>query len=209
MTAAFPSNAASLAVKANRRAALLRFAGGFAALLAIALSGLFIIQAGVFSPPAPKDVKPAATVANPEQITGQNSRITGLDKNQRPYEIRAKSGQQDKIIETLVHLQSVEGAFERPSGARLDVTASTARYDTKSRDLELQGNVQFAEASRFKAVMDKALVNMDNQVLTSKSPVEVEMQDSKIKADSLTISDNGNRIVFRGGVKAHFVTKPE
>ena len=195
-------------MRANQRALALRVAGVAAVGIAILLSGLFILQTSVLSPPAPKDIKPELEVSNPEQITGKNSLIKGLDRNQRPYEIRALTGQQDKLIATLVHLQTVAGAFQRPSGAMLDVTATSANYDTKSKDLELDGNVQFSEGKRFTALMDKAAVNMDNQTLTSRSPVQVDMQGTKISAQSLTISDNGNRILFRGGVKAHFVTKP-
>ncbi len=55
--------------------------------------------------------------------------------------------------------------------------------------------------------MDKAAVNMDDQTLTSKSPVAVDIIGGKITADSLTITSNGERILFRGGVKARFVTQ--
>ena len=200
--------AAQRAFRANRRAVVLRAVGLVAILGAIALAGSFVFQVGLLAPPQPKDVKAEITIAKPEQVTGENSRITGLDRNQLPYEIRAKSGQQDEKIETLVHLQGVDGAFERPSGSKMDVTALAATFDTKSRDLQLQGDVVFSEGQRFKALMQKASVNMDDQTLISQSPVEVDMQGTLIKAESLSVTDNGSRILFRGGVKAHFVTKP-
>ena len=199
--------AALQARKANQRATLQRMLGLAAIGCAVALGGIFIYQASVLAPPSPSEVKADIKIANPEQISGQNSRINGLDKNLKPYEIRAKSGVQDKAIETLVHLESVEGDFERLNGSKLDVKASGARFDTKTRDLQLEGNVVFSEGQRFTAKMTKASVNMDNQLLASQSPVEVNLQGALIKADSLQVMDNGNRILFRGGVKAHFVTK--
>ncbi len=199
--------AADQARKANDRARLQRFLGLGAIALALVLAGVFVVQTSVLAPPSPEEVMADITIAYPEQVSGVNSRINGLDLNQRPYEIRAKSGVQDKTIETLVHLQNVEGDFERSNGSKLDVVATGARFDTKTRDLLLEGNVVFSEGQRFVAKMAKASVNMDNQVLASQSPVEVNLQGAVIKADSLRVLDNGNRILFRGGVKARFVTK--
>ena len=201
--------AADRARKANDRARLQRFLGLGAIAVALVLAGVFVVQTSVLAPPSPQEVKADIKIAYPEQVSGVNSRIDGLDRNQRPYEIRAKSGVQDKTIETLVHLQNVEGDFERSNGSKLDVVAAGARFDTKTRDLQLEGNVIFSEGQRFVAKMAKASVNMDNQVLASQSPVEVTLQGSVIKADSLQVLDNGNRILFRGGVKARFVTKPK
>lgn len=199
--------AADRAQKANDRARLQKWLGLGAIAIALALAGVFVVQTSVLAPPSPQEVKADIKIAYPEQVSGANSRINGLDRNQRPYEIRAKSGVQDKTIETLVHLQNVEGDFERSNGSKLDVVASGARFDTKSRDLLLEGNVVFSEGQRFVAKMAKASVNMENQLLVSQSPVEVNLQGAVIKADSLQVLDNGNRILFRGGVKARFVTK--
>ncbi len=201
--------AADRARKANDRARLQRLLGLGAIAVALVLAGVFVVQTSVLAPPSPEEVKADIKIAYPEQVSGVNSRINGLDRNQRPYEIRAKSGVQDKTIETLVHLQNVEGDFERSNGSKLDVVATGARFDTKTRDLLLEGNVIFSEGQRFVAKMTKASVNMDNQLLASQSPVEVNLQGAVIKADSLQVLDNGNRILFRGGVKARFVTKPK
>jgi lipopolysaccharide export system protein LptC len=180
---------------------------GYGALAAIAaLVGLFVWQAGVLAPPSPQEVKTTETIEKPDQITSRNASIAGRDKNDRAYEIRAKSGEQDKTVETLVHMEDVASVFERPSGAKLDVTSQKGLYDTKSKALELTGNVVFSEGTRFKAMMDKAAVNTDDLSLTSQSPVKVDMQGTMIEAGSLSVSENGSRIVFKGGVKARFLT---
>jgi lipopolysaccharide export system protein LptC len=168
--------------------------------------GTFIWQAGVLAPPSPQDVKTDDAVAKPEQITATNASISGIDKNNRPYTITAASGEQDKVIETLVLMNTVTGAFERPSGAKLDVASETGQYDRKSKALELAGDVVFSEGTRFKATMAKAAINTEDQSLVSKSPVKVDMQGTMIEAASLTVTENGTRILFKGGVKAKFTT---
>lgn len=174
---------------------------------AVCLLGLFVWQAGVLAPPPPQEVKTDDVVANPEQITSENASISGIDSNNRPFEIRAKSGEQDKAIAHLVHMQSVTSVFERATGAKLDVTSDTGLYDRKTKGLELAGNVVFSEGIRFRAVMQKAAIDTENQSLASQSPVKVDMQGTLIEADSLTVTAGGTRLLFKGGVKAHFEMK--
>jgi hypothetical protein len=56
-------------------------------------------------------------------------------------------------------------------------------------------------------LMEKAAINTEDQSLVSQSPVKVDMQGTLIEAQSLTVTQNGTRILFKGGVKARFVTK--
>lgn len=194
-------------IRAQRRSSLSGLVGGAALLVAVGLMGAFIWQAGVLAPPAPQDVKTDDVVAKPDQITASQASISGRDKYDRPYTITAVSGEQDKTIDSLVLMQTVTGAFERPSGAKLDIASKNGQYDHKSKALELSGDVVFTEGSRFKATMDKAEINTDDQTLVSKSPVKVDMQGAMIEAASLTVTDNGTRVLFKGGVKARFTTR--
>jgi lipopolysaccharide export system protein LptC len=171
---------------------------------ALGLGGLFVWQAGVLAPPAPQEVKTPDTVAKPEQVTSTTSSIAGRDRNNRPYEIHAASGEQDKQVETLVHMTTVTGVFERPSGAKLDVRSERGQFDRKGHDLLLTGNVVFSEGTRFTATMQEASINIDDQSLTSRTAVTVDMQGTMIEADSLTVTGEGSRILFKGGVKARF-----
>jgi lipopolysaccharide export system protein LptC len=193
--------------RAQSRTSIARPLGVFALVVAFGLVGLFVWQAGVLAPPSPQDVKTPDVVAKPEQITSENASIAGRDKNNLPYQIHAKSGEQDKTVEHVVHMQEVASVFERPSGSKLDVTSDMGTYDRKTKALALDGNVVFSEGTRFKALMQKAAINTEDQSLTSQSPVKVDMQGTMIEADSLTVTDNGTRILFKGGVKAKFITK--
>jgi lipopolysaccharide export system protein LptC len=187
-----------------------RFAGvfGIAALAgAIGLLGLFVWQAGVLAPPAPQEIKTDDVVEKPEQITSQNASISGRDKSNRPFQINALSGEQDNTVDSLVHMTTVTSVFERSNGQRLDVTSEQGKFDRKTKALELSGHVVFSEGVRFKAEMAKAEINTEDQSLASKSPVKVDMQGTLIEADSLTVTDSGTRILFKGGVKAKFKKK--
>jgi lipopolysaccharide export system protein LptC len=183
-----------------------RLVGLLAVACGLGLLGMFVWQAGVLAPSAPQDVASSDVIEKTDQITSENAAIAGRDKNNRPYEIRARSGEQDKAVTSLVHMNDVASVFERPSGAKLDVKSNTGLFDRKTKALALSGNVVFSEGNRFRALMEKAEVNTEDQSLTSQSPVKVDMQGTMIEADSLTVTENGSRIIFKGGVRARFIT---
>jgi lipopolysaccharide export system protein LptC len=198
---------AAAARKAKVRSGLSGKAGFLAMAVGAGLLGLFIWQAGVLAPPAPQDIVTDDKIDKPEQITGLNASIAGRDANNLPYQINAKSGEQDKLVDHIIHMQTVTSVFERPTGAKLDVSSDSGTFDRKSKGLELSGNVVFSEGERFRATMQKAAIDTEKQTLDSQSPVKVDMQGTLIEADSLSVKDNGTRLLFKGGVKAHFEMK--
>jgi lipopolysaccharide export system protein LptC len=198
---------AAPARRANTRAGLTRWLSYVALAAAAGLALTFAVELGLFERKPEHPDTPLAPVEKPNQITGGPSRISGFDKNSLPFEITAQKGVQDEKNENLVHLEAVDSTFARPNGAKLNITSHGADYETKTKSLDLEGDVIFAEGQRFRARMDKAAVNMEDQTLMSRSPVSVDIIGGKITADSLTITSNGERIIFRGGVKANFVTQ--
>jgi hypothetical protein len=131
---------------AQSRASLSRLVGAAALVVALGLLGLFVWQAGVLAPSAPQDVAVTEPVEKPDQITAENASISGRDKNNLGYEIRAASGEQDKTVEHVIHMQSVNSQFERASGSSVDVSSVRGRYDRKSKDLLLTGDVLIRDA---------------------------------------------------------------
>ncbi|MBL8788918.1 MAG: LPS export ABC transporter periplasmic protein LptC [Rhizobiales bacterium] len=201
-----PSAGAS-ARRANTRAGLTRWLSYVVLAGAAGLALTFAIELGLFRDMARTPETPLAPVENPSQITGGPSRISGFDKNKRPFVITAQKGVQDANVDTLVHLQQVQSSFDRPDGSKLHITSRTAAYEAEVKTLDLEGDVRFDQGERFRARMEKAAVDMEDQSMVSKSPVVVDIIGGTITADSLAITSNGDRIIFRGGVKSHFVTQ--
>ncbi len=193
--------------RAQRRHTLSKPLSYGAGVLALGLVLVYASQLGLFDgvvggpPPVP------APVTSPDLMTGKNATISGIGKNNEPFTVNAKSGIQDRDKETLVHLQTVNGMFQRPGGEQLLVDAARARYETNTKLLHLEGAVTFNEAGRFTALMEGAEVNTETQTLVSQSPVTVNVIGGTIRADTFTVTDQGQRMLFKGGVKARFVTE--
>ncbi len=193
----------SAANRALRWAGLSRLLSWIAIAIGAGFIGLFLYQAGLFALLLPSE--PGAPPAvNPDQITATTSTVNGIDKEKQPYKVTAEKGWQDAKVPTLVHLEIVKGQFRRPSGAEYTLTAKTGAYDTKVKELDLEGQVTIVQKDRLTAVMEKAHVVVEEKKLTSGVPVDVTLPTGTIKANGMEITDDGARILFLNGVKARF-----
>ena len=189
---------------ARRRARLAPLLSWLALAFGLGLMAVFFIQAGLLSAliPKPKPVPPA--VEMPEQISGSNARIAGFDRENQPYEVTAKKGYQDKENADLLHMQDLTGTFRRTSGQSFALFSETGLYDSKGKEMDLEGNVRIVQAGRFTATMAKAHVGLEQKNLVSNVPVVVETSTGTITANGMQVSNDGNNIKFLNGVKAKF-----
>jgi LPS export ABC transporter protein LptC len=140
----------------------------------------------------------------PEQQVAQDNVVGGLDAANLPFKIKTLKGYQDKTDANLYHLQTVAGTFRRDNGKDLDVSGNQGTYQSVDKLLHLEGEVVVAEAPRFTAHMSKAVFDLKAKQLSSDAPVHVTLDNGTIQADSLLSENNGERLFFKGGVKAHF-----
>jgi lipopolysaccharide export system protein LptC len=206
-TELMPDNSDKLLQAAARRARLAPLLSWFMIAVALGLVVVFMVQSGMFSALLPKSQRAPIDVAMPEQITGEKSRIAGFDREQQPYEITAQKGYQDKSNANLAHLETVVGNFSKKTGQSYQLLSNSGLFDSKTKQLDLQGEVKIVQAGHFTATMDKAHVNVQTKDLDSDVPVVVEMATGTIQANGMKISNDGKNIVFLNGVKARFESK--
>ena len=153
-----PDNTEQLLRAAARRARFAPFLSWAALAFGLVLIIVFLYQAGLFSVLLPKPSPAPPTVEMPDQISGSFARIAGFDRENQPYEITAKRGYQDKETADLVHLEDLTGTFRRKSGQPLNFFRDTGLYDSKAKEMDLEGNVRIVEQGRLTATMAKAHV---------------------------------------------------
>ncbi len=171
---------------------------GLAAAIFIVLM-VMAFQAGFL----PSHSQPPPTVERPEQITGDNSRISGFDREHQPYDVSARKGYQDKTNPDLAHLETVTGNFRRKTGETIQMLSGTAIYNAKSRQLQMGSGVKITQSVSFTAAMENANVDMQTKDLMSSVPVDVTMNGGSIRANGMKISNDGKTVLFFNGVKAH------
>lgn len=176
------------------------FSGAFA-LAVLLITGIFLYQAGTFTN---KPKLANVPTLPPDQVTVTDSTITGLDKQQRPYSISARTAVQDRDKPNFITLDEVHGATHRSNGEAITFQSLKGFYNSDVKTLDLDTDVVVKSEGRFTARMDKAHVIVAEKRLTSNVPVAVELTTGMINANGVEITNDGNNIVFLNGVKAHF-----
>jgi lipopolysaccharide export system protein LptC len=175
--------------------------------LALGIVGVFLYQSGLVEALMPRSKPPPLTVEKPEQVTGQSSRLAGFDKENQPYELTAKKGFQDKDKPNLVHMEGIAGSFKKKSGRSFFLSSNTGLYDSKLKEMDMEGQVKIEQPGKFTAVMEKARVSIEQKDLASDVPVSVDFESGKLTAGGIRISQNGRNVLFIKGVKARFEPK--
>ena len=192
------------AARALRWAKFSRLLSWLAILAGSAVVVAFLVQAGFFASLVPREAPPPPPVVAPDQVHATESTVNGMDRENQPYEVKARHGWQDDKTPNLVHLEIVDGTFHKANGAEYALNADTGLYDTDVKVLDLAGNVHLEQKGRFTAVMGKAHVVVEEKKLTSSSPVVATFGSGTVKSNGLQITDDGARILFLNGVKAQF-----
>jgi lipopolysaccharide export system protein LptC len=194
-------HAASFAVRRARQASILFKVMAFGLVTGLAAMALYAAMPRLWQ--GPIDVTLAAP-EHPGQAASYGNDVKGLDKEQKPFRITASRGVQDAKNKDIVHLETFTGTFARESGKDLQVTSQTGVYNSGNKILDLSGDVVISDGPGFRARMDKAQFDVDKRSLMSQAPVTVKTENGDIAADSLVSDNNGERMVFRGNVKASF-----
>ena len=202
MSSPTPEAFALKAAQARKRAERSRSMVKIAAFAAAALAIIFVGQSFYYKKPTPPEMPP--TVEKSEIISGGYSNFSGIDKFSKPFLVRSEMGVQDDKVESLMHLRIVTGNFVRRGGGDVQILSDTADYDTKTKDLAVAGNVRFEEPGRYVAHLQTAQVNLEQQKISTKQPVQVQTAGATISADSMETSEDGSTVYMRGNVKAHF-----
>ncbi len=180
---------------------------GFAlyAIMAVAAAAAAVVAVKALQPVA----TPGATVSPPQfpaQATATKAEISGVDKDQLPFTIKAEKGIQDKSRSEVVHLETVDSTFARPEGKAYAVTSAQAQFNQKTKRLDVSGDVTISDNTKMVARMKSAEVDTDTRSFKSTSPVEVTMENGFVTADHLVTNSNGERLLFKGRVKARYAT---
>ena len=190
--------------KAVRSAAVSRLLSWLAAAIGIGFVVVFFAQAGLFDSLLPKPAAPPQPAVEPDRITAGVSTVNGIDDEKQPYEVTAKRGWQDGATPDLVHLEDPVGLFRRATGTKYSITGTSGLYDTKTKSLNLEGNVVLEQEGRFTARMDRAQIAVKEKKLTADTAVSASFASGTVDANGMQITDDGARILFLNGVKARF-----
>ena len=141
-------------------------------------------------------------------IMMERAEMKGYRSDDAPFSVTASKALQDIRQPQIVNLTDLRSNITMPDRTDAKIAADTGIYDTQKQILNVDGNV-LIETRQYTVRMKSATVNFTENSVISKDPVNVSAVGGVISADSLTVFDNGSRILFNGHVRSIFKSTPE
>ena len=139
-------------------------------------------------------------VISGSKITMEAPKLSGYTRDQRWYEMDAKSAAQDVTKPDLVELSEIRAKIETAEKTTIFLSAQFGLFNRKTGILKLDRNVIFKSSAGFEMHLEQASVDTASGEIVSDKPVAVFTQDGTLNADRLEVEKSGEIVRFIGGV---------
>jgi lipopolysaccharide export system protein LptC len=133
-------------------------------------------------------------------ITMQSPRLTGFDKEQRPYEVTAVRAEQSLVEPSKIDLTEMNARMVMRDKGWVTLAALQGHLDTEHKLLGLKGSVKLKNELGDNARLESARVDFGGGTVHSDEPVELNVGRNTLTAQKMQILDNGDRAIFEGKV---------
>ena len=145
--------------------------------------------------------QPAAQREAQTAIRLVNARFVGQVKDGRSFMIGATQALRDERDYQSVSLMEPALVVGQGAGSSR-ITARIGNYNERDRMLRLRGDVRIDDGKGRSFASEEAIIDTRTGQVVGQSRVQGEGPLGQLNANSYSVEDKGDRLVFRGGVHA-------
>lgn len=177
---------------------------------ALALIGGFA-AAAVMGGDEPTGDTVARSALGAGEIVMNNPKMSGFDRNNRPFALEATAARQETGAPAIVRLDDIDAKLPTGTDTFAKLDASAGVYDSDAETLVLSKGVAVRDLKGMDMDLREARVDMRDGRMVSEAPVAVRSSNAAIDAQSVEVLQSGKRILFRDRVRMviHNDAKPE
>jgi lipopolysaccharide export system protein LptC len=132
-------------------------------------------------------------------------KLYGIDKLNQRFNLSAEEAVQNGVNSTTMN--KLTGDIYLKDGGWVNILADTGDYDTSTKMLKMNGNVQIYSDNGYELHADRAEVNLDTSEAVGYDNVHFQGALGVIDSNIINIKKGGDVIQFSGGV--HMTAFPE
>tara|TARA_B100000989_G_C19515210_1_gene461249 strand:- start:127 stop:618 length:492 start_codon:yes stop_codon:yes gene_type:complete len=134
---------------------------------------------------------------NEEQIV-ISPKFIGLDKNKKPFTIKAERAKKDSNNENLYKLEMPSGEIINNNGKKIFVKSKYGNFDQQSQKIFLYENVRLNNLDGLSFKTQSANIDLNtNNIYGDKEIIGINNKGN-IKSKGFSITEEGNKIIFTG-----------
>ena len=148
----------------------------------------------------PGDISVGRTTIDGTKITLDFPKISGLQTDGFPFEIKARSGTQDITAPNIIELLGIDSKIGAANASTTWVSAARGSYDSLHDKMTLDGDIRIKSSTGYDIWLRTARIDFNTGGLVSEEPVRVILDGGTIAAKQLDVSDHGHKVSFGGEV---------
>ena len=125
-------------------------------------------------------------------------KFIGLDKNKKPFTIRAEKAKKTKSNENLYRLEMPSGEIKDNSGNTIFLKSSKGEFNQNSQEIFLFKNVELTREDGLLFETEEAMIDLKTNDIFGKKNVSGKNKEGKIFSSGFSITEEGNKIFFKG-----------
>jgi lipopolysaccharide export system protein LptC len=170
----------------------------FAVVLAVGFAGYSFI-----STPAPIAIETEGSAFAEGKLVMNSPKLEGFTKDGRPYSVNATRATQDYDRQDIINLDGIDAKMpvEKENWARVEAVGGV--YDRTANTLDVPTDIVVTTTDGMVAKLKSAFLDIANGSLKSNTPVDIQSHGSKVTADSMTVLENGKRVIFETRVRVY------
>jgi len=131
-----------------------------------------------------------------------NPRFQGRDEQGRSFMIAAREARRDDKDLTKIMLDHPNVALAPETATPSRVSAASGVYTEGDRILRLDGAVRIEDGDGYRFASDGAIVDTKAGTVVGAGSMIGDGPSGQMTADSYEVQDRGDRMIFKGGVRA-------
>lgn len=171
-------------------------------LVALAMVVIFVGKSWLATPDG-VSVSLGGTGIQNGRLVMADPKIDGFTADNRPYTMTAARAIQDIGGGTEIDLEGISARLPFDEENWITVVADTGVLDREASKLELDSEITVKTDTGVTAVLQSAMVDMEAGSLVTEKPVDIALDGTQIRADSMTVRDKGDVMIFEGRVRVN------
>ena len=145
----------------------------------------------------------AVTSTEDGRLELQGLTYRGKTASGEPFAFHAKKASEDATNPNFVNLTTIDGTVDNKANGQITLSSQQGRFDQIENFVTLIGDVVITQSAKQLVFTTQRLTgDLDEGHFNAPQAVAVKSPASHISGESMTVTDFGDRVVFKGQTKA-------
>ncbi|MAY64124.1 MAG: LPS export ABC transporter periplasmic protein LptC [Rhizobiales bacterium] len=172
-------------------------------LLPVAAASLMVLFFAVswVSSLVPEGVVVASTSIEDGKLVMHRPILTGENANNQNYELKADRAMQDLTTPNIIELEAISADVPVSDGISAKLEAESGIFDRTAETMIFDKPFTVTTSSGMTAKLQGADIDIRGGSMTSDKPVNIQLPEGTVDAESMRMTDKGNTIILERRVR--------